>query len=148
MFRNTKLIVSMLLALTLLVGVNANARETYQTTNLIDFTDGSVELGAATLRRTEDELWVNINGVMDDGDAGYTVWWVIFNRPDQCAANPCGLGDLGNAAVKATVYYATGFVTGTDPMANVSMHTSAQGPAEGPVKGIRTGQIAGSAFIH
>jgi hypothetical protein len=46
------------------------------------------------------------------GDA-VTIWWVIFNQPEACAAYPtgaCGLDDLANPDVAAEITYATGNV--------------------------------------
>ena len=42
----------------------------------------------------------------------HTVWLVIFNVPSSCGTSPCGLADLGVAAVKADVLYAAGHVVG------------------------------------
>lgn len=41
-----------------------------------------------------------------------TMWAVIFNSPSDCAASPCGLADLGNEDVKASVLRAGGRVLG------------------------------------
>jgi hypothetical protein len=49
------------------------------------------------------------------GDA-VTVWWVVFNYPNNCAGpsagHPfqCGPSDLGNPAVSASILFATGHV--------------------------------------
>jgi hypothetical protein len=46
------------------------------------------------------------------GDA-VTIWWIIFNYPEECAAFPagsCGLDDLENPAVAPEILYATGAV--------------------------------------
>ena len=66
-----------------------------------------------------------------DRKAGYTAWWVIFNNPDACDADGCGLNDLGTAEVAASIFYAAGFVTGTDGTANVTAHLEAGVLAEG-----------------
>lgn len=43
-----------------------------------------------------------------------TLWWVVFNNPDECATSPCGLGDLFVEAVEAACLAADGaVVTGT-----------------------------------
>lgn len=40
-----------------------------------------------------------------------TVWWVVFNKPDNCATSPCGESDLFRPAVQASAFYATGALT-------------------------------------
>ena len=80
--------------------------------------------GAGILSRTRDRLWVTIATSGLDPDAAYTVWWVIFENPENCAGGPgaCADTDLGNAAVAGSAFLATGFVTGADGTATVSAH--------------------------
>jgi hypothetical protein len=56
-----------------------------------------------------------------------TAWWVVLNRPDQCAAHPCAANDLlGNtAAVQGEVTYAGGQVVGDDGAASFSAQLAA-----------------------
>jgi len=103
----------------------------YQTANMIDFGSGGDVDGGGTLTRTEDSLRMEICTTGLDKKAGYTTWWVIFNYPDECDQDGCGLNDLGNPAVGASVFYAAGFVTGTDGSANVTAHLEAGVLAEG-----------------
>jgi hypothetical protein len=73
----------------------------------------TVEASSAKLTRTEDGLSVRINTTELDGGA-YTVWWVIFNNVEHCAAWPDGgcnpFVDLGNPDVGGAVFFATGGV--------------------------------------
>ncbi|HMB89542.1 MAG TPA: hypothetical protein VKP65_01760 [Rhodothermales bacterium] len=41
-----------------------------------------------------------------------TVWWVVFNEPENCATSPCGEPDIFDPAVRSDVLYAAGHVTG------------------------------------
>ncbi|NND70605.1 MAG: hypothetical protein HKN43_03415, partial [Rhodothermales bacterium] len=41
-----------------------------------------------------------------------TIWWAIFNNPENCAAARCINTDIFNPAVRADVTYATGRVVG------------------------------------
>lgn len=41
-----------------------------------------------------------------------TLWWVIFNNPEECATAPCGLGDLFDPAVEAACLAADGAIAG------------------------------------
>lgn len=43
-----------------------------------------------------------------------TVWWVVFNKPENCATSPCGEPDLFEPAVQASAFYATGALTDAD----------------------------------
>ncbi len=57
------------------------------------------------------------------GDA-VTVWWVVFNYPENCLYGRadlgirCGPGDFKNAPVQASVLYATGHVIGGEGVGN------------------------------
>jgi hypothetical protein len=37
-----------------------------------------------------------------------TVWWVVFNQPQNCATTPCSLADLFEPSVEASIFWATG----------------------------------------
>ncbi len=97
------------------------ADSTYQTANMVVFGVGTPLPGAATLVRTENEVWVTISTSGLDKKAGYTVWWVVFNNPDACI-DGCKGSDLSIPAVNGSVLYAAGFVTGTDGTAHVTAH--------------------------
>lgn len=56
---------------------------------------------------------------------------VVFNNPGECVGDPCGLGDLFEGDVDGSVFYATGFVTGTDGTANVTAHLPSGEIADG-----------------
>lgn len=54
------------------------------------------------------------------GDA-VTIWWIIFNNPEECAAFPagtCSLVDLDNPAVAPEITYATGAVINSNGKAH------------------------------
>lgn len=108
----------------------ASHGETSQAANMHRLPDQVDLAGGGILQRTKHELWATISTSGLDPNSAYTVWWVIFNNPGACA-DPCGPDDLGNEAVGATVYHGTGFVTGPDGLANVSLHTSDTGIPSG-----------------
>lgn len=70
------------------------------------------------LRRTGwVDMEIETSGL--DPSTAYTVWAVIFNRPQYCAASPCGLGDLPinpghDPRVQASLAYVTGGFSGAD----------------------------------
>jgi hypothetical protein len=77
------------------------------------------EAGATIQLKTSD---------LTPGDA-VTVWWVIFNYPEACAAYPyapCTVDDLMNnpGAVGAEVTYAAGNVVGGSGISNFAGHLS------------------------
>lgn len=47
-------------------------------------------------------------------NAAYTVWWVAFNYPDECASSPCGEPDLVDPDVMTLVTHAAGHVMGAN----------------------------------
>jgi hypothetical protein len=99
---------------------------TYQTTNIFQAGNPSNQLaGAATLFRSKQAVEMRVATSGLDPNAAYTVWWVVFNNPGACSAPGCGADDLGNPDVRASVFYAAGFVTGQDGTGNVSAHTEA-----------------------
>ncbi len=74
------------------------------------FGEPAMVVGSATLDRDDIGVRVEIEtSSLVPGDA-LTVWWVIFNNPDACAAPVCALSDFGTADVNVAVLHATGGV--------------------------------------
>lgn len=66
--------------------------------------------GDSTLIRTNQGVAATINAANLEANAAYTVWWVIWNRPQECLERfACGMADLGSAG--NVVFFATGRVT-------------------------------------
>lgn len=110
-------------------------------------------VGSATLQRTAAgiRLWVDTT-MLVAGDA-YTLWWVVFNNAAACDPAGCGAGDLGVAAVEASVLNATGRVaSAADGSFHAFlpvgfMHTNT--PNGGVRQNLGTGlQNADSAEVH
>lgn len=60
-------------------------------------------------------------------DTAYSIWWAIFNRPQYCVTPfDCSTVDLeingGNPRVRASVFWAGGFVSDASGTANTSIH--------------------------
>lgn len=52
-----------------------------------------VEGATSSLTRMEHGLYMTFNAVgLEPGEA-YTVWWLIFNKPENCSDGECGLDD-------------------------------------------------------
>ncbi len=64
---------------------------------------------------------------------GVTVWWVIFNYPENCSDGVCGADDAfpppGNIAAGASVSLAGGHVIGQNGVGNFSAHNPVNGDA-------------------
>ena len=57
-----------------------------------------------------------------EAHTAYSIWWVIFNRPQNCAAPwQCGSGDLGNSAVRPSVFWAGGLLADGDGYGNTQI---------------------------
>jgi len=110
---------SMVLALALPATSMAGPPQRFQAADFHDFPGSTVaQPSAGTLLRTRQSISAKLMLSGLDAGAAYTVWWVIWNKPQFCAGNPCGLGDLGVRG--NAVIYAAGFVTGEDGTANIS----------------------------
>lgn len=104
----------------------------HQHSPLRSFPDGTEVPGAsAKLTRTDSGVGFTLRTrELTDGDA-VTVWWVIFNYPDECAhplpelGVPCSVPDLFNPDVAATVMFAAGNIVGTGGRATFAAHLAA-----------------------
>jgi hypothetical protein len=77
-----------------------------------------VEGATARLLRTDDRLITRTNSRELTPGHVQTLWWVIFNNPDECATTPCGMGDLFVDEVEASCQIADGAVTAHDGQAS------------------------------
>lgn len=101
--------------------VAAESDQVFQIGNMMQFDDGTLLPGGATLVRGENDLSVSISASRLDKKAAHTFWWVIFNNPSACE-DMCDFADLSNPDTRASVVYAGGFVTGDDRTATVNAH--------------------------
>jgi hypothetical protein len=120
---------SAFLVLALGVPLTAGA-DSYQTADFHTFPDGvGLVPAAGTLTRSEGSVTARLYMTGLDRKSAYTVWWIVWNDPSVCASIPCSPVDLfkaGNA-----IFYATGFVTGTDGAANVVANLNSGAPRDG-----------------
>lgn len=107
----------------------ADASVTRQTSDVHSFENALAPVAgaSATLVRQRNGISFTIDtSALKPGHA-YTVWWVIFNRPQYCtdrllAGLECGIGDLnapefglnGDPRVQSTILRAAGHVVGSD----------------------------------
>lgn len=90
----------------------------HQYSDVFRFEDGSeVEGAEATLLRTRNNVRMTVKTTDLDPHHTYTVWWVIFNNPEECE-NGCTEPDLFNDDVGGSVLYAAGHVIGGNGKGN------------------------------
>ena len=105
-----------------IAALEGSSGATFQASNMIDFATGVDVAGAGTLLRDETsvELRAEFSGL--DASAAYTLWWIIFNNPEECTTGAapalCGEGDLnpdrdgeGVNPVDRGVRNASGFIS-------------------------------------
>lgn len=102
------MLAAVLVGATLIAGPAAR-----DTVGVFRFSDGTAVGGAAsTLARTDAGVSMTLRTSDLDPGAAYTVWWVIFNNPENCSAPGCSLDDLEDPALQAAVNSAVGFAAG------------------------------------
>jgi hypothetical protein len=108
-----------------LAAVEAAEPRTFQTANIFLFGyPAALMPGAATLYRSRGALEMRIAASNLPFQSSNTVWWFVFNNPSACV-DGCGVDDLSRPAVRASVVYAAGFVTGVTDMTNVTARLKA-----------------------
>ena len=89
----------------------ARAPAPQQTVDVIDeFGTGAGVAGTATLTRTKDGLWVEINATGVVAGHAYTFWFVVFDNSKGCGEAGCGLPDLFTRQAQVTLANAGGEV--------------------------------------
>ncbi len=79
--------------------------------------------GESRLVRTDSKISLNLRTTGLEAGHTYTVWWVIFNNPEDCEAGDgimveCGEEDLANENVVSTLAAAAGNVVGNSGRGN------------------------------
>lgn len=102
-----------------------------QSADINSFATGVPVKGGGTLLRSRNAVRARLSTMGLDPGAAYTVWWIVFNRPQHCNGGACGADDIfingdpsqgrdlgQNELVDISVLYADGFVVGMDMIAN------------------------------
>jgi len=75
------------------------------------------ERGTSTLIRNAEGITMKLH-TTDLAVGAHSIWWVIFNNPNECTNNECGLSDTGAGGApnpaEASVMWATGGIVGPD----------------------------------
>lgn len=95
MFSKVRISILFVLLGLLALAPAAFAQDEASSSNIYRFADGSeVDDAWSTLRRYENGLAMSLHtSDLVPGDA-YTVWWVIFNEPQNCSDSICNEDDL------------------------------------------------------
>jgi hypothetical protein len=73
-----------------------------------------IEGAHAELFSTEDGIAMNIRTTGLENGHVYTAWWIVFNNPENCAAEICTPADIGAEGVNGNVTYADGILLTED----------------------------------
>jgi hypothetical protein len=99
--------------------VQARTPATHCTTNVYDFSTLDVT-GTATLLRNNNKISMTFHAENLTPGNAYTIWWVIWNKPENCAVPyACDLGDFGiTQLVEVDALFAAGHVVGNSGVGN------------------------------
>jgi hypothetical protein len=122
------------------VSAKANVKSTIDIIDGVAFFSGEtpVIFGTSTLHRSKNGITVNFKAE-DVIPGAYTIWWVIWNYPEECDGGPGACGSDADFEVHpddvgVDVLYAGGHVVGNNGKANISGHLKA-GDTSGTIWG-------------
>lgn len=82
---------------------------------VLNFSDLSVLPAAgSSLARTREGVFMTFHTSGLTPGTVATAWWVIFNKPRNCATRPCSVADLPNPEVQSSLVNAAGRIIGAD----------------------------------
>ncbi len=105
---------------------NLSARATKNSVEVIDAVNGGV-VGTSVLHRNKNGITANFSASGLEPGHAYTLWWVVWNAPENCAnyPDPCEEADFGIAdEVQVEVLYAAGNLVGNNGVGHFSAHLS------------------------
>jgi len=115
--------------------LESGAGATFQASEAYVFGTATAVAGAGTLLRSSNAVDLRVAMAGLDQNAMYTLWWIIFNNPEECMAGTapalCGEPDLGVEAVNPGVRNAAGYMTGADGTMNLTSRLLAGSPVAG-----------------
>jgi hypothetical protein len=107
--------------------VDANARKggPDNAQPVYSFADPMTEIPGSSTAINRNPNGVSMNYVVTDAIAGhaYTVWWIIFNSPENCGSTPCSEADIFNPDTNTDVTFAAGTIVGKNGL-KISGHRS------------------------
>jgi hypothetical protein len=127
---------------------SASADYTDSTSPVLAFADPDNTLGESTLRRTADGILVTLQANAVEPGHAITLWWVVFNQPQNCSAPDCGPDDIfvggdpiagldadAIANADAVASYAAGTVASTDGTVSMASRLTVGEPGVGVIFG-------------
>lgn len=111
-----------LLSLALPLGAGA-APASISVQPVVAIANGTV-MGSAQLVRTQSGVSMTLHTTGLPAGEAVTIWWVVFNEPENCGSSRCGEPDLFNEAAKPSVQLAAGHVIGVGGTADFGGHLS------------------------
>lgn len=91
------------------------------------FDDGHVA-GQAKLMRNDNGVAIKLSTSGLEPGSAATLWWVIWNHPENCAQSPCLDTDFGNPATGVDFGYAAGSIVGGQGTATFAAHLNENDP--------------------
>lgn len=111
------IVASLMLAVPLTANATHNVQESIQVADHYMFqppgTDPTIAPGATILIRDFKAgiVTATVTSAALTPDYAYSIWWVVFNRPQFCAVPyECEVSDLGNDAIKPSVFWGGGLL--------------------------------------
>jgi hypothetical protein len=95
------------------------------------FPAGAQLPGTTTLTRTDNGVSMTAHATDLIANYAYTVWWVIFNTPTECAAPGCSVADVFANRGTPSLRLAAGHVVGDSGIGDFGGHLS-EGATGGP----------------
>ena len=111
-------------------GTTSLAKTITSTTDVIRFDNNSV-VGSSKLVRNQNGVTVTVNTSDLEPGSAQTVWWIVFNNPEECV-DGCNGADLSNPDVNGDVIYAAGNVVGGNGTSNFAAHLN-EGDNDGSI---------------
>jgi hypothetical protein len=107
------MLVLALVALTQAGPAAAGATAQISSSEVYNWWDGGTSVGTSQLVRNGAGLSASYHVSGLPAGQAMTLWFIIFNNPENCATNPCSIpADVFNPAASADFYFAAGHVTG------------------------------------
>jgi hypothetical protein len=93
----------------------ADEPRVFQATDVFAADPAIAAEGAAWLKRSEDRVDGRVMMQVESANEPYTIWWVIFNSPENCTPPSCGEDDVfnmsGGEEADVAVFNASGAIS-------------------------------------
>ena len=114
-----------------MLGVSSVTAGDVSVSQVRDWAD-TTTVGSSKLLRTASGISSTVKTSGIPNKHAVTLWFVVFNKPGECATAPCSDADLFDPDVEADVLYAAGHVVGNGNRGHLSGHL-AEGDTSGSI---------------